>query len=387
MGSATHNEAANWVKTICNAIRANDDTRPVYSGMHSLTCEGVWTFDMLSENCDVMTTHPYPLFTPHCCKESLLSLRAALHSAAESVYYAGISGKPCLVEECGTLGDMILNKDDTAKYFEFCAKSALYEGCIGFLWWCAFDQDHLNFYPYDKKSAERGLGIATSERKPKPILEKMKEFSEFLKRPREQSVRKESAVCILSNAQDQWGVAYSAYTMAALAEMKLRFIYETAELPDSNVYLLPCIAGGNGISKYLTEKLEEKVKKGATLYISYDGGMLGDFEKLTGLLSKGYIRFSDETVLHLSGAEIPLRRNCRLQLQSIGAEILASDENGPLLTLNRFGKGKVYFLNAPLESDYAEQFQPEKTNAQAVYSLLEKGSENSLLKKLIDEYI
>lgn len=36
-------EAANWTAMVTNAIRAQDQTRPIISGMHSLTMDGVWT--------------------------------------------------------------------------------------------------------------------------------------------------------------------------------------------------------------------------------------------------------------------------------------------------------------------------------------------------------
>ena len=50
--------------TITNTIRAADDSRPVYAGMHGLSCDAIWNLQMVSQYTDIQTTHPYPLFTP-----------------------------------------------------------------------------------------------------------------------------------------------------------------------------------------------------------------------------------------------------------------------------------------------------------------------------------
>ena len=50
---------------------------------------------------DLLTTHPYSLFTPYAGQDAVNSIRTILHSAAESRMYADIGGKPCLTEETG----------------------------------------------------------------------------------------------------------------------------------------------------------------------------------------------------------------------------------------------------------------------------------------------
>ena len=103
-------EASNWTGTIANAIRANDNTRPVVSGMHSIGVDAPnvsWTIKGQAEFCDILTTHPYPYWVNYAYKDRTASLRTAMHATCETKYYADLGKRPCLVEEIGTMGPMI----------------------------------------------------------------------------------------------------------------------------------------------------------------------------------------------------------------------------------------------------------------------------------------
>ena len=107
MGTVPSNEAAwVWTAAIVNSIRVEDKSRPIVSGMHSLEPRlgAPWRIQDQAELTDVLTTHPYPIFTPHCDNDPVNTIRGCLHATAESRYYADIGGKPCLAEELGTLG-------------------------------------------------------------------------------------------------------------------------------------------------------------------------------------------------------------------------------------------------------------------------------------------
>ncbi|UKI29678.1 MAG: hypothetical protein L6W00_16620 [Lentisphaeria bacterium] len=102
--------AWNWTNAIASAIRLEDPTRPVASGMHSLApgddCAGCtpWTIEMQGELCDLMTSHPYPhspsklaaRVDPHN------SLRMAFQATVETLTYSDIGRRPGAVEEIGT---------------------------------------------------------------------------------------------------------------------------------------------------------------------------------------------------------------------------------------------------------------------------------------------
>jgi hypothetical protein len=78
-----------WTAAITNTIRAEDNSRPVFSGMHSLLPDrhAAWTMQDQSELADLLTTHPYPYFTPYCDQDPANTIRTILHSTAESRFW------------------------------------------------------------------------------------------------------------------------------------------------------------------------------------------------------------------------------------------------------------------------------------------------------------
>ena len=62
MGDATRAQAVNWTATVANAIRAEDPSRKVVSGMHGLEVDpdSAWQIRDQAEWCDILTTPPYP---------------------------------------------------------------------------------------------------------------------------------------------------------------------------------------------------------------------------------------------------------------------------------------------------------------------------------------
>ena len=63
LGKATSPQQAwNWLNTVSSAIRMEDSSRPVVSGMHgqSSSMYDVWNLQIQGELLDVLTPHPYP---------------------------------------------------------------------------------------------------------------------------------------------------------------------------------------------------------------------------------------------------------------------------------------------------------------------------------------
>ena len=51
--------------------------------------------------------------------------------------------------------------------------------------------------------------------------------------------RLQDAVCVLTEGQDTWGVAYGTLILAKQAGLDISFVWHTEQIPESNVYLLP----------------------------------------------------------------------------------------------------------------------------------------------------
>lgn len=348
---ATRQQAANWTATVVNAIRAADRSRPVISGMHSLDPQGAWTPADQGFWTDILTTHPYPYWIEHCSLTPVDDYRALLHATAQTAYYAGLGEKPCLVEELGTMGPMISDEEIAASFLRVNLWSNWAHGSPGVLWWCAFDQNHLTSAPYDWNMCERELGMLRADRTPKPVAEAMRQFSEEQRRLGLDLVSPQTdAVCILTQGQDAWGVAYMSYLLAKQAGLTLRFTWQEQELPESRLYLMPSIRGAV-MSKRRYEILKQRVRDGATLYISLDDAVLSEFEELSGFRVKRWARRPGTGQLTLEEAVCDFETNCQFTLVPIQAEVLARDSTGaPLVGRNRYGNGTVYLVNLPLET-------------------------------------
>jgi hypothetical protein len=361
-----------WVAAITNAIRAEDPAavsgrafsapeRPVVSGMHGILNH--WPPDVLGELTDLLTTHPYPYFTEHCDQDPVNTIRTILHSTAESRFYADWGGKPCLAEELGTLGPLLASKAVAADFIRSCLFSLWAHDCHGLLWWCAYDQDCLAHAPYDWNTCERELGLFHADRTAKPVLSELGGFRRFLESLPEDILpggclpqHPREAVCLLSQDQDQWGAAYSAYILARQAGFELEFQQGEQPLKEAPLYLVPAVRGINVISRHRWLALLERVKAGATLYLSIDNALLSGFEEVFGLVSQWRSRRANgQLSFSLDGDSLTIPSGFRQDLLPTGAEALGCEADGnPAFTRFDYGKGEVFLLSAPLETALAD---------------------------------
>lgn len=343
-------EAYSWSMMIVNSIKAYDATRPVVSGMHSLELEGIWNIQDQGEITDILTTHPYPFWVEHCSLAPLTDFRTLLHATAQTQYYATTGGKPCLVEELGSMGPMVCSEEKAADFLKVNLWSNWANGAAGLLWWCAHDQSQLTAPPYDWNMCERELGMVNPQMEPKPALLQMRAFRDQMEKlaldlPRRQT----DGVCILSRGQDHWGIAYMSYILAKQAELTLDFAYCEQPLPESGLYFLPS-ATMEVMSKRSYDFLKERIYDGAVLYLSVRDGIFTEFEELTGF----YVEYSHKAVktgsTNWDGKAIYYWKPYHVEVSASRAQVLAEDEEGiPLFGKAAYGAGTVYFLNFPME--------------------------------------
>jgi len=351
-----------WAAAITNAIRVEDKSRPVVSGMHSLLPGRTahWTMQDQAEITDLLTTHPYPYFTPHCDQDPVNTMRTILHSTAESRFYADIGGRPCLVEEIGTLGPILASEAVAVDFVRACLFSLWAHDCHGFLWWCAFDQLHLEQAPYDWAACERELGLFRRDRQAKPVLKVIQEFRSWLgELPLKQlPPRQVDAVCITTEGQDQWAAAYSSFILAKQAGFDLEFQHADQPLKPAQVYLVPSVSGMVSISRRRWLELLEAVKVGATLYLSHDDCLLSPFTEPFGIEVQTRQRRNEPATFTIDGVAAPFQvgAGVRLNLKPERAQVLGRELDGaPVFTCASYGLGKIYFLAVPLETALANR--------------------------------
>ena len=359
MGGNSQATAWRWLDEIGSAIRLADPSRPVVAGMHGCSADRrqPWNLYDQGELMDIVTTHPYPLWTPDCNRERFDSLRDEAHAAAESLLYQGLSGRPCLVEEAGSMGPTVVSEDRAAAAMRVALFNCWAEGFPGYLWWCAFDQGKLDYAPYDWTYIERELGLFKSDRTPKPTVREMRNFAAFLKTLPfgRLPAQTRDAVCLLSDRDDVWRPAFGAYLLSRQAGFSLSFASAEKPLPESSFYILPAMGGYNAYSGRAWARLKEKVRDGATVFISLgDDGGHSEFAEVVGLETLDHHKenvsysfaFADNPDERIDASDAYVRENAVKT-----ARALAADESGrPVVTVNAFGKGKVVYCNFPVET-------------------------------------
>lgn len=374
-------EAYVWAEYICGAIRSEDKTRPVVSGMHGLKIDGVWTMEDQGELTDVLTTHPYVLFVPHCAVDPIDTIRPGSHAASETLLYADVGHKPCFVEECGTLGPMFASEKIAAEYVRRNLYTLWAHDCKGFLWWCEADQKHLTHAPYDWNSVERELGLFRQNGEMKPVACVMKAFSDFMKTFPYLPLppRMTDGVCVLTRGQDHWGSAFMSFVLARQAGLDIQYAWAEDEIPEAPLYILPNLCGDSSLSRRALQEILSRVEAGATLYMSVDSGLLCPFGEYTGLEPQTRSQTNGSETVRFGDDAFTLRRSFRLRNRAVTAQVLATDESGaPAYTVAEYGKGRVFFLAFPLEKQLLEEegaFKPESAPYYRFYEALGRSPE------------
>lgn len=347
-------EAYTWTAFVYNAIKSADPTRKISSGMHGISSEsgGLWQIKDQGEITDYLTPHPYVSRTISNDVEPMNKMRTTVLPTAQCVFYSDISGKETILQEQGGFSEALGNSDLNCDFARINMLSALVHNVKGWFWWCGANHVDLKNTPYVWSMVERNLGMLDSENNPKPIAKTIKQMGEVIEDlPFDSFPKRETdAVCVLSSGVKHWVNGSSAFVLGKQAGVEVSFNAYGENLPDSKLYIVPSIAGWEVINKATQDLILEKVKNGATAYFSYNGGQFERFEEFFGLRSNGIVKSCAKHTAKFD--DFTLDYNCTYELlaESIGAEILATNETGNfVLAKNKYGKGEVYLLNFPLE--------------------------------------
>jgi hypothetical protein len=250
---------------------------------------------------------------------------------------------------------MVVSDEIGGDYARASALSSWAHDLRAFLWWCANEQSALTMTPYDWNAVERELGLFRLDGSKKPVCEKLGTVQGFIDEFEAEygalPKRITDAVCLLTTGQDCWGVAYGAFLLAKQAGLDIRFAFAEDGIPDADIYLLPSLAGGEIANKYKLDRLYRKVEEGATLYLSNDRMILSDFARVSGnVVDTGAASGCAYGVELPCGGTVRLDAGTDLRMHSVTSHVLCKDESGaPAFTVNELGKGRVYYLNFPIE--------------------------------------
>ena len=353
-------EAYVWTALVSDAIRCADPSRPISSGMHGLGADTSvgWNLQDQGELTDYICTHPYVSASVNNDIDVINNMRATIYPTAQSILYADISKKPCIVQEQGTFSDLLGNEEFAADFIRINIFSALAHDMPGYFWWCGMNHVDLENPPYPWCMMERDLGMLNCDNTPKPVGVELKKAQDFIgSLPFEKlSKRETDGIIMLTDSTDKLKYGLSCYTLCKQAGLDMSFSVSTEPLKDSPLYIVPCIMGWSVMHQRIWWGMREKVEKeGASVLISFNGGHLSEFEETTGLRSNGIIKSKKYHTAKFSFGDLTYHETKEVRLVSIGAEVLAENEEGNIvLSRNKFGKGYVYFLNMPLEASLTD---------------------------------
>lgn len=344
-----------WTALISDAIRSEDPTRPVMSGMHSLSpnVDAKWTIQDQGELTDILTPHPYLSPTVGGEVMPLTEIPTTMIPTFQCAFYGGIGRRPAMLQEIGTFNDQFGNQELAAQNMRVNVWSAWANGAKGYLWWCAHEQLALNYPPYSWSAVERELGLLNADYSPKPVARMMKQLTGELEAlPVDPLPPKQvDAVYVATRQETPFHEATAAYAMAKQVGFEMSFVYFDQPLPEARFYLAPSLVGWAPMDMEMYNALLEKARGGATVYFSSGTGVISEFESVTGLVSDGQKQNTQMLRADFGGYELPFSYTHQFLLRSIGAEVLAQDAEGCVIfARHSYGKGTVYYLNFPLEA-------------------------------------
>ena len=362
-------QAWNWLNTISSSIRIEDPSRPVVSGMHSQTSNGHgaqwgkrndWTLQMQGEMLDVLTPHSYPApWRVEANFGPFNSFRNALHPVSHCLFYSAVSGKPAFPQEVGSLGPRICPERVSALGMRQQMFACWQHGLGAYLWWCAFDQQHLCYPPFGSNAMERELGMlhADAARTPKPQAEALKSFREFRDALPFKSLppRRTDAVCIVSEREEFYHQVFGAFMLSKAAGFDLEFVAaDSREIPESRFYILPSGAGWETYGQKTWNALMERARLGATVLVTR-GAETGysSWLAFTGLEQTTY-RKPRRVTFDFEGKRMSFVDDFTAEQTPVDCEVAAMDSDGNVvLSVKNLGKGRVIVVNFAIEKSVA----------------------------------
>ncbi|MGD0221561.1 MAG: beta-galactosidase [Terriglobia bacterium] len=412
--STTDSMATNWTRLITGAIRRHDSLHPLVVGT---SMEDVWRGpfrpDIIRDEVDFFSVHPYSIYAPKLFPDPMLSARGTYGAALETALSGG-AGHPVMVQEIGASSAQY-EPEQIAKYLGANLYSGLGAGANGFLIWCYTDAapDQYHRVPYLRSPHETQFGLTTWNGKERPAAGMFKDFEAIVARldlsgiepapaeagiivPNEWSkpygdfshfglegpvivpyTSTTEGGSVSGQAQprftedNDWltGAWLSSFVLARRAGLKADFPREYSDWQGHPLLLMPSPLTSTDsflvhVHSDFWEKARRYVEQGGALYASVAGdAAIPEMESLFGARLKDHFPVSDVTlkvvaswaglmpgdVFHYSAPGNSHEGAAVLEVH--GGTIIAVDQAGrPALVANTLRKGKTLLCAYPLES-------------------------------------
>ncbi|RKY64029.1 MAG: hypothetical protein DRQ08_08480 [Candidatus Latescibacterota bacterium] len=352
--------AANWTRSLAEAVREVDRNHPVTVGLdqHNIAGESRFRIEPVAPYLDFLSIHTYPKFLPQ--GESPLSFRGT-YFPAYCIRFCRL-GKPVLLEEFG-LSTGTFSEEDVGAYYEVVMFSALVNGAAGVMSWSWSDEVRTDRCPYDERFPMTCYGITRADGTEKPAALRMRDFSKVIRdiSPFELD---EGEVGLLLPAnvynQDVGRATFNCFVICKMAGLSPKIVRKGEDLRAFKLLIVPLLFS----HKYSLEDLGDFVGAGGTMLCSLGPGYvpLGRLEEFL----REVLRLEVEPrASHVEG-ELKLiassaLRNLTLCYDAEGGiayhpirwtegDVLAEDLRGnPAIVYSECGRGRAITSVLPLE--------------------------------------
>ena len=181
--STTDAMAINWTRLLSWSIRRHDSLHPIVVGVSQQDVEhGPFRPDLVRDEADFLSVHPYSIYAPRLFPDPMLSERGTYGSAFETAL-SGSAGRPVMVQEIGASSAQY-EPDQIAKFLRVSLYSGLGAGANGFLIWCYTDAAPEQYHkvPYLRSPHETQFGLTTWEGRERPSGLMFEEFEKVVAR-------------------------------------------------------------------------------------------------------------------------------------------------------------------------------------------------------------
>ena len=348
-----------WCSIISDAVKSCDLQHPVISGLNHSSIEKTESnYKTISEMCDIHTMHPSNVFETK--SDPLTTMKPILDLPFRCQMGEDIGNIPTFVQEFGSIGYMNCSKSSEADFYRASLYATLAHGCHGTMWWCAFDQGHLEYAPYRWNTIGSDYGFFDKNMNAKPLVAENLQFKRNLSLIPGEVLPKHSTNGTIIVSRDDGTLDYetlrATYMLAKQANLDMNFNYSLDKIQPAPLYIFPSVSGNKSITKERLDEVLDYVKDGSVLYISADAGLLRQIPEITGLNIEYREELNAEKTFELEGERLTIKTSYFYKPEQSEAQIIARDENGDgVFFKNKYGKGFVYFLTLPLEKYLAHK--------------------------------
>ncbi len=373
-GTSSPEKIHKWAFRLTQAIRKYDPDKPVGIG------DGCWNafggqngfdFEKLSGIVDFLGPHMY-VSEPDNYRHSMIT-----------EFLIGFCKRyqlPVIMEEFGASSSHA-SDNNISKYYREILFNIFFAGGKGALGWCLSDFNYVDMRPYVHHPFELNFGIFDKQGKAKKVTEEFTRFGRFIENFNNYKPQGKEAAIVISkfynedfpfseDDREKMALSYiQSYAFATKAGLEVDIVGENPESWEGyKLLILPC---AKKYSATTWENILRFVENGGNVYFSYFEGLTSNQPGLWMHNFNNIVNCEHERRYGLPDIlpetiEISLNENENWNISTSNCDsvweksflsINCSDDvevnllsnSGLKLAVNKKGKGKIFFLNFPLE--------------------------------------